>query len=80
MHFFLRPSLNRPTTITAARRQIPSTGSQLWSWKLTVLEEMGCWTIVKLTSIPRDANWVYKLKYRNGKYERHKARFVTLGY
>ena len=39
-----------------------------------------CWTIVELTSIPRDANWVYKLKYCNGKYERHKALCVALGH
>jgi hypothetical protein len=53
--------------------------------EITVLEEMGCWTIVKLTSIPRAAKlissrWVYKLKYRDGEYERHKARLVALGY
>jgi len=41
MRFFLKLSLSRPTTITAARRRITSTGSQVWSWKLTVLEEMG---------------------------------------
>ena len=53
--------------------------------KITVLEEMGCWTILKLTSIPRDAKlissrWVYQLKYCDGVYERHKARLVALGY
>jgi len=53
--------------------------------EITVLEEMGCWTIVRLTSIPRDAKlissrWVYKLKYRDGEYERHKARLVAFRY
>ena len=26
------------------------------------------------------SRWVYKLKYRDGEYERHKARLVSLGY
>ena len=38
-----------------------------------------------MTSIPSDAKsissrWVYKQKYRDGEYERHKARLVALGY
>jgi len=38
--------------------------------EIIFLEEMGCWTIVKLTPIPHDAKlissrWVYKLKYRD---------------
>ena len=26
------------------------------------------------------AKWVFKIKYKNGEYERHKARIVALGY
>jgi hypothetical protein len=26
------------------------------------------------------AKWVLKLKYKNGEYEKHKARIVALGY
>jgi len=49
------------------------------------LEKMGCWKIVKLTSLPPGAKlincrWVYKLKSRDGLYERHRARLVAMGY
>jgi len=49
------------------------------------LETMGCWKIVKLTSLPPGAKlincrWVYKLKFRVGTYERHRARLVAMGY
>jgi hypothetical protein len=46
---------------------------------------MGCWEVVDIDTLPQDANligvkWVFKLKYKNGEYERHKARIVALGY
>jgi len=49
------------------------------------LEKMGCWKIVKLTSLSPGAKlincrWVYKLKFRDGLYERHRARLVAMGY
>ena len=49
------------------------------------LENMGCWKIVKLTSLPPGAKlincrWVYKLKIRDGTSERHRARLVAMGY
>ena len=49
------------------------------------LEKMGCWKIIKLTSLPPGAKlincrWVYKLKFRDGLYERHRARPVAMGY
>ena len=49
------------------------------------LEKMGCWKIVKLTSLPPGAKlincrWVYKLKFRDGLYEHHHARLVAKGY
>jgi len=46
---------------------------------------MGCWEVVDIDTLPEDANligvkWVFKIKYKNGEYERHKARIVALGY
>ena len=46
---------------------------------------MGCWEIVDIESLPDNANligvkWVFKIKFKNGIYERHKARIVALGY
>jgi hypothetical protein len=46
---------------------------------------MGCWEVVDVDTSPQDANligvkWVFKINYKNGEYERHKARIVTLGY
>ena len=46
---------------------------------------MGCWEVVDIDTLPNDASligvkWVFKLKYKNGEYERHKARIVALGY
>ena len=45
---------------------------------------MGCWELFDLNDLPEDANligakWVLKLKYKNGEYEKHKARIVALG-
>jgi hypothetical protein len=46
---------------------------------------MGCWEVVDIDTLPEDANligvkWVFKIKSKNGEYERHKARIVALGY
>ena len=46
---------------------------------------MKCWDVVDQSSLPSAANiigtkWVFKVKYRNGTYERHKARIVALEY
>ena len=46
---------------------------------------MGCWEVVDIDTLTQDANlsgvkWVFKIKYKNGEYERHKARIVALGY
>ena len=41
---------------------------------------MGCWEVVDIDTLPNDANLVFKLKYKNGEYDRHKARIVALGY
>jgi hypothetical protein len=46
---------------------------------------MGCWEVVDIDTLPQDAKligvkWVFKIKYKNGEYERHKARIVALGY
>ena len=61
-------------------------------WKQAILKEhnlldatMKCWDVVDQSSLPSTANiigtkWVFKVKYRNGTYERHKARIVALGY
>ena len=46
---------------------------------------MRCWDEMDIKDLPPGANligtkWVLKLKYKNGEYERHKARIVALGY
>jgi len=46
---------------------------------------MRCWEVVKLFLVPHGAKlvsclWVFKLKYRDGAYERHRARLVTMGH
>jgi hypothetical protein len=46
---------------------------------------MGCWEVEDMDTLPEDANlvgvkWVFKIKFKNGEYERHKARIVALGY
>jgi hypothetical protein len=46
---------------------------------------MGCWEEVDIDTLPEDANLigvkrVFKIKYKNGEYKRHKARIVALGY
>ena len=49
------------------------------------LEKMGCWEVIDVEELPPGCvpigcKWVYKLKFRAGEYERHKARLVALGY
>ena len=46
---------------------------------------MGCWEVVDIDTLQEDANligvkWVFKIKFKNGEYELHKARIVALGY
>ena len=48
------------------------------------LEKMLSWQVVKLSSMPHGAKliscrWMFKLRYRNGAYERHRARLSILG-
>jgi hypothetical protein len=45
---------------------------------------MGCWEVVDIDRLTQDTNligvkWVFKIKYKNGEYERHKARIVDHG-
>ena len=49
------------------------------------LEKMGCWRVVKISTLPPSVKlisckWVLKLKYTNGVYEKHKARIVARGF
>jgi len=46
------------------------------------LEKMGCWKIVKLTSLPPSiaAGGVHKLKFRDSLYERPHTCLVAMGY
>jgi len=49
------------------------------------LEKTRCWKVDKLSSVPHSAEltscrWVFKLKYRDGAYKRHRARLITMGY
>ena len=44
-----------------------------------------CWIKIKIKDIPRgksliDVRWVFKLKYKNGVFEKHRARIVAKGY
>jgi hypothetical protein len=53
--------------------------------EIGVLEKMGCWEVIDIAEmpdgcVPIGCKWVYKLKFRAGVYERHKARLVALGY
>jgi hypothetical protein len=46
---------------------------------------MGCWEVVDIDTLPEDVNlvgmkWVFKIKFKNGEYEWHKARIIALGY
>ena len=48
-------------------------------------KKMKCWEVIDMKDLPEDANligakWVFKLKFKNNEYERHKARIVALGY
>jgi hypothetical protein len=52
-------------------------------------EEMGCWEIVDVDSVPEgqnliEAKWVFKVKYRGAagggmEYDKHRARIVAKG-
>ncbi len=49
------------------------------------LEKMGCWCVVKISTLPPGVNpitckWVFKLKFANGVYEKHKARIGGRGF
>jgi hypothetical protein len=49
------------------------------------LERMGCWRVVKISTLPPDikpisCKWVLKLKYANGVYEKHKGHIVARGF
>ena len=51
----------------------------------TLANKMKCWDIVDQSSLSPDSNiigtkWVFKVKYKNGQYDKHRARIVALGY
>jgi hypothetical protein len=46
---------------------------------------MGCWEVMNISDLPSNANlivckWVYKVKFRENVYDKHRARIVALGY
>ena len=46
---------------------------------------MGCWVVEDAGDMPETAQvigskWVLKLKFRDGVYDKHRARLVALGY
>ena len=61
-------------------------------WKLAMDKEihllqdvMGCWEVMNISDLPSNANligckWVYKVKFRENVYDKHRARIVALGY
>ena len=49
------------------------------------MEKMGCWEVLDIEKMPHGAatigcKWVLKLKFRDGVYDKHRARLVALGY
>ena len=49
------------------------------------MEKMGCWDVLDIERmpdgcVPIGCKWVLKLKFRDGVYDKHKARLVALGY
>ena len=49
------------------------------------LDAKGVWQVVDVQDVPQGTRiigcrWVFDLKYKDGKYERHKSRIVALGY
>ena len=62
---------------------------EFWVWamehEIETLEKMGCWEVIDKRELPPGAcpigcKWVYKLKFRDGVYDKHRARLVALGY
>jgi hypothetical protein len=55
-------------------------------WKeILTMEKMGCWEVMSIKELPDGAEtigckWVLKLKFRDGEYDKHRARIVALGY
>ena len=61
-------------------------------WKLAMNKEihllqdvMGCWEVMNISDLPSNANligckWVYKVKFRENVYDKHRTRIVALGY
>jgi hypothetical protein len=55
-------------------------------WKeIKTMERMGCWEVLDIEKMPDGAatigcKWVLKLKFRDGVYDKHRARLVALGY
>ena len=53
--------------------------------EIETLMQMGCFEIIDLSDMPQDSQlvgcrWVYKLKFKDGQYDKHRARLVALGY
>jgi hypothetical protein len=51
----------------------------------TLGDKKKCWKIIKIKDVPRDKSlidvrWIFKLKYKNGIFEKHRARIVAKGY
>jgi hypothetical protein len=50
------------------------------------MEKMGCWEVLDIKMmpdagcVPIGCKWVLKLKFRDGVYDKHRARLVALGY
>ena len=49
------------------------------------MEKMGCWDVLDIERmpdgcVPIGCKWVLKLKFRDGVYDKHRARLVALGY
>ena len=55
-------------------------------WKeIKTMEKMGCWDVLDIERmpdgcVPIGCKWVLKLKFRDGEYDKHRARLVALGY
>jgi hypothetical protein len=92
-HYATSPPPPSPTSFTEPRteaqaRKAPDSAQWISAMdtEYRLLNDvMKCWEVVNTSDLPKGANligckWTYKLKFRNGVYDKHRARIVALGY
>ena len=53
--------------------------------EIETLMNVGCFEVIDVSDMPEDSKqigcrWVYKLKFKDGINDKHRARLVALGY